>query len=124
MSLRKYPKESKRKLLRLLEETISEECKFPRPGLFLNINEIEPIGHPLEKIFVWATLHFTVEGSPFCCGEPGCHLGLFGERLRRVEEDITRRLRVTGPLEITTNFHVEYHEGVEFKSKTMNRIAN
>ena len=102
---------------RLVEAAIAEVCGLPRPGLWLCLDEVEAFGSPPERIRAWATLHFTAEGSPFCCGEPQCHLGLFGERLVKVEEHVRHamQLRQTMVVEFG-DILAQYHAGVAFHS--------
>jgi hypothetical protein len=109
-------KRSTSELKRLVEQAIVDECNLPRKGLYLCVDEVEAIGRPPERIRVWAILHFLAEGSPFCCGEPGCHLGLFGERLERVGSRVRHamKLRQNITLEFVGGISTQYHEGVQF----------
>src|SRR5262249_44738156 len=76
--------QSKHEVKRLVELAVADACNLPRPGLWFCVDEVEAFGSPPCRLRVWATLHFLAEGLPFCCGEPGCHLGMFGERLERI----------------------------------------
>jgi hypothetical protein len=109
-------KRSQHELRRLVEQAVSEVCGLPRPGLWFCVDEVESRGRPPERLRVWATLHFLPEGSPFCCGEPGCHLGLRGERLRVVGDRIRRAmgLRQEVSVDFGHRIGVQYHPGVAF----------
>src|SRR5215203_6142935 len=76
-------KRSDHELKRLVEEAIGEVCGLRSRGLWLSVERVESSGRPPERLKVWATLHFLPAGSPFCCGQPGCQLGLAarGERI-------------------------------------------
>jgi hypothetical protein len=110
-------KRSKQELIRLVEEAVSEVCGLPRPGLWFCVDELETVGRPTSRLKIWATLHFLPEGSPFCCGEPGCHLGLFGNRLIAVGEQLRRALglRQEVAVDFADRIGVNYHEGVRFR---------
>lgn len=80
-------------LRKLVDEAVMEECRLGSRGLWLCVDRVEQVGQPRERLKVWATLHFLQAGSPFCCGEPECQLGLIerGEpiaELQPVEFDI------------------------------------
>lgn len=68
-------------LRQIIESAVTEVAGLPRDGLSFVVNRVHAIGHPPTCLQVWVTLHFLPAGSPFCWGEPGCHLGRFGERL-------------------------------------------
>lgn len=107
------------RLKQLVERAVADACDFPRPGLWFCVDTIEAHGHPPEHLRIWATLHFLSEGSPFCCGESGCHLGLFGERLEQIGDHVRRALKFSQ--RITVHFGdrigVIYHAGVTFRDK-------
>jgi hypothetical protein len=109
-------KRSQHELKRLVEQAVSDVCGLPRPGLWFCVDVVEPHGRPPERLKVWATLHFLPEGSPFCCGESGCHLGLRGEILREVGEHIRRTmgLRQEVSVDFGHRIGVHYHPGVVF----------
>lgn len=109
-------KRSQCELKRLVEAAVAEVCGLPRLGLWFCVDAVEPAGHPPECLRAWATLHFLPTGSPFCCGEPGCHLWLFGERLAKVGEHVRRamRLKQSVNVEFGDRIGVQYHPGVEF----------
>jgi hypothetical protein len=99
-------------LKRIVEEAVFHVCDLPRPGLWFCVDEVEAKGRPPEQLIVWATLHFLPEGSPFCCSEPNCHLGLHsgGDSERQVAERVRRALRLRQELSmdlsrITANVH-------------------
>jgi hypothetical protein len=111
-------KRSQAELRRLVETAVAEACGLPRPGLWFGVDAVEASGQPPERLRVWATLHFLPAGSPFCCGEPGCHLALFGERLAMVGEHVRRAmgLRQAAAVEFGDRVGVQYHPGVEFRA--------
>jgi hypothetical protein len=100
----------------LVQEAVATECNLAARGLYFSVNEVDLRGNPLERIVVWATLHFLPTGSPFCCGEPGCHLCLWDERLEAVQLRVRRALNLQNPLSIDfgNRINVYYHDGVEF----------
>ncbi len=129
-------KRSEHELKRLIEEAVTEECRLAGRGLWFCVDKLEVHGHPPEKIVVWATLHFLPEGSPFCCGEPDCALGILGkpfclrEEQERVSEHVRQAMGLTQPLVLDFGWPiaanssgepkrhhiaVNYHDGVEFK---------
>lgn len=107
---------SRRELKRLVEAAVTEICGLPRPGLWFCVDEVKSSGSPPERLRIWATLHFLPAGSPFCCGEPGCHLGLFGEREAEVGDHVRRAMGLQQPVvvEFGDRLGVQYHPGVEF----------
>jgi hypothetical protein len=108
-------KRSKGELKRLVEEAVAVACGLPRPGLWFGVEELETSGSPTEYIRVWATLHFTAEGSPFCCGEPQCHLGLFAERLAEIGDQVRRAMGLRQAVSVEfVHIGVQYHAGVGF----------
>jgi hypothetical protein len=113
---RRSRKRSDQALKALVENVVEEVCGLRARGLLFHVDEVEALGRPPERIAVWATLHFTPAGSPFCCGEPGCHLGLMGERLAEVQDRIggAMGLRQTVILEIGERVRPEYGSSVEF----------
>jgi hypothetical protein len=110
-------KRSQHKLKQIVEAAVSTVCNLPRPGLWFCVDFVEAMGHPPEKLRVWATLHFLPEGSPFCCGEAGCHLGLFGEKTAEVDEQVRHALglRQLVSVEFEDGIRVNYHPGVVFR---------
>lgn len=109
-------KRSQHEQKRLVEQAVADVCGLPRPGLWFCVDVVEASGWPPEQLTVWATLHFLPEGSPFCCGEPGCHLGLCGERLLRVSEHVRRAMHLRQELSVDfgNRIGVNYHMGVVF----------
>lgn len=63
-------KQSKHELIRLVEAAVSEVGHFAERGVFLCIDELEASGQPIERIRVWATVHFLPAGSPFDSDDP------------------------------------------------------
>ncbi|MBI4600908.1 MAG: hypothetical protein HY721_03010 [Planctomycetes bacterium] len=109
-------KRSQHELRRLVEHAVADVCGLPRPGLWFCVDKVEARGQPPERLTVWATLHFLPEGSPFCCGEPGCHLGLCGERAQQVSEHVRRAMhrRQRLSVDFDDRIGVDYHAGVTF----------
>ncbi len=107
-------KRSRCELTRLVEQAITEICGLPLPGLWFCVDAVEALGRPPHRFAVWATLHLHPEGSPFCCGEPGCHLGLMTERLHAVGDHLRRALRLRHEVEVDLTDHiaVRCHPGV------------
>jgi hypothetical protein len=91
---------SEAELRRLVTQAVADVCELPRPGLWLSVDQVEAAGRPLKRLRVWATLHFLPAGAPFCCGEAGCHLGLFGDRLAAVGDHVRRAMRLRQPLAV------------------------
>jgi hypothetical protein len=54
--------------------------------------------------------------DPFCCGDPGCHLGLVADTLEEVGDHIRRAmgLQQTVSLDFGQRIGVCYHSGVAF----------
>lgn len=100
MQQRSSKKRSTHQLKRIIEEIVEDECKLSPRGLLFLMDELEVSGHPPARINVWGTLHFLPLGSPFCCLEPGCHLGLYTGRQERICDGVRRRLRLTQPVAI------------------------
>jgi hypothetical protein len=101
-------------LARIVMASVHRACGFPRPGLWFNVTRIQTKGRPPSEIRVWAILHFTEAGSPFCCPEPLCHLG-FSDRLDVVSEDVRRRLKLTQAVTVTfVNIDTELHGPLRF----------
>jgi hypothetical protein len=109
---------SEDELRRLVANAVAEVCGLPRAGLWLSIDAVEASGQPPERLRAWATLHFLPAGSPFCCGEPGCHLGLFGERLTAIGEHLRRTMQLQQPVavEFDDRIRTQYHPGVDFRT--------
>lgn len=102
-------------LRKLVDEAVMEECRLGSRGLWLCVDRVEQVGQPRERLKVWATLHFLQAGSPFCCGEPECQLGLI-ERGEPIAERIRRALQIEGPFKVDfgDRVDVKYHDGVGF----------
>ncbi|WZO97889.1 hypothetical protein EP7_004941 [Isosphaeraceae bacterium EP7] len=105
-------KRSQHEFKRLVELAVADTCNLPRPGLWFCSDEVEAIGRPLDRLKVRATLHFLPAGSPFCCGEPGCHLG-FGELSEGIGDHIRRAMRLRQALTVDFGqIGVNVHPGV------------
>ncbi len=101
---------------RLIEQVIAEECETAPRGLALFVEAVELAGRPTERIRVWGTLHFLPAGSPFCCIEPDCQLGLAGSRHERVCERLQKALGITSTLELDLDRIVpNVHDGVQLQ---------
>ena len=109
-------KRSQAELRRIVEEAFSRVGFLRRRGLWLGIHHVEASGHPIHSIRVAATLHFLPDGSPYCCGEPGCHLGLDDDRLLAIGDEVRRLLGLRQEVSFTFGPEVDahYHEGIEF----------
>lgn len=112
---RSTKKRSEHELKRLIEEAVDEGCGLHSHGLWLCVEKVELSGHPPASLKVWATLHFLPSGSPFCCGEPECHLGL-RKRGEFVADHVRRAMHLEHPISVDfgNRIGVHYHEGVLF----------
>jgi hypothetical protein len=108
-------KRSEHELKRLVEDAVAEEFGLNLRGLWLCVDKVEAIGCPPEKLKVWATLHFLAAGSPFCCGEPLCHLPLI-KRGEDVNEHVRRALQLRQPINVDfgNRIGINYHDAVRF----------
>ena len=109
-------KQSTAELVRLVGAAVADECGLPRPGLWLCVDDVRAAGRPPARLRAWATLHFLPAGSPFCCGEPGCHLPLWPDRLAAVGDRVRRAMGLRQPVavEFPDWIDVRYHAGVRF----------
>lgn len=104
-------------LKRLVESALGAVCGVPRRGLWLGVDHVEPSGRPPDRLRVRATLHFTGDGSPFCCGEPECHLWPFEERLQAIEDRVRRAMGLRQRIEVDlVAIAAAYHDGVRFET--------
>ena len=106
-------KRSTHELKRLIEEATEEEWRLASRGLWLCVEEVEASGQPRQRIKVWATLHFLPSGSPFCCGEIGCHLPWFLQE--RISEHVRQAMGLSQHVNVEfsdNRMAVKYHEGV------------
>ena len=99
---RKRHQRNKNRLQLLIQEIVTDYGNLPRKGLRFVVDELETIGRPLQRIDLWATLHFLPLGSPFCCSEPCCRLPVIGRRLLDINEAMRRHLQ--SRQEITVDF--------------------
>ena len=113
---RRSRKRSDQALKALVENAVEEVCHLRDRGLAFHVDAVEASGRPPERIAVWATLQFTPSGSPFCCGEPDCHMGLRGDRLAEVEDRIRRAmgLKQAVVLELGGRVRPECGDNIEF----------
>ena len=109
-------KRSQHELSRLVESAVADTCRLPRLGLWFCVDVVEASGRIPHQFEVRATLHFLPAGSPFCCGEPGCHLGLCDEdRVAEVGEHIRRAMHLRQTVMVKfRRITVNYHPGVDF----------
>ena len=115
MSDHRLFKRSEHELRRLTEDAVNRECDLGAKGLWFCVEQVEAQGHPVERLKVWATLHFLPAGSPFCCGEPECHLGLTRRR-EAINDRVRRAMELRQPVTVEFGWRVavRYHEGVRF----------
>lgn len=109
-------KRSTHEIRRLVERAVTEICDLRRRGLAFHVLSVEPAGRPLRVIRAWAVLHFTAAGSPYCCGEPECHLALRSGGAGDVGDHVRRALGLRHAIEVDLGdrIDVEYHDGVRF----------
>ena len=94
---------------------LCEAVSLPRPGLWFAVEELQTDRtKPPSRIQAWGTLHFTNDGSPFCCGEPDCHMGPTIERDRLIVDRIRRALNLAQAFTVDLLIRTIYHGGVEF----------
>lgn len=110
-------KRSQLELKRIVEAALAKICPLPDAALWLVVNHVAATGHPIRSLRVAATLHFLSQGSPFCCGEPMCHLGLSRERLDELGEEVRLllHLRHEVSLDFPSGISVHCHPGVTFQ---------
>ena len=106
------------KIKKTIEAAVAETCQLRGRGVWFAVDQVKVIGRPIERIRVWATLRFLVEGSPLCCGEPGCHLGLQGGRLAEIEERVSSELGMGNQVavEFEDRVRVDVAPGVSFRT--------
>ena len=83
-------RQSQTELHRIVEQALSRVGLARRTGLWLAIRHVTVAGRPIHTVRFAATLHFLATGSPYCCGEPVCHLGLSEGCLRAIGDEIRR----------------------------------
>ena len=107
-------KRSQFELKRLVEQAVADTYVLAARGLWLCVDQVETHGRPPEHLKVWATLHFLLKGSPFCCGEPAYHFG--GAGVRQVSEHVRTAMHLRQPLSVDFGWRigVNYHKGVTF----------
>jgi hypothetical protein len=107
---------------RLVEEAVRLESDHEDRGLRFLVDAVESSGQPPERLELSATLHFLPEGSPFCCGEPGCHLSFpAADRMGAIEERVSRAMGLRHSVSISFGQRVGvlYHDGVAFRTGTV-----
>ena len=108
-------KRSQHELKRLVERAATVVWGLPRPGLWFCVEQVVAHGHPPEALDVWAVLHFLPDGSPFCCGEPGCHLGFDEDSCDGIGDEIRREMHLRHSIAVSfTHLGASFHPGVEF----------
>jgi hypothetical protein len=97
----------------IIERAVEAAMNDLRPGLRFAVNEVLVCEAAPHVLRIRSTLHFHSEGSPYCCGEPSCHLGV-----RRWAEVLDRLPLSTGmPPAVELHFEdvaAVYHAGVKF----------
>ena len=128
-------KHSKNKIKEYLESAVSSECRATERGLWFCVDELEASGKPVDKIRVWATLHYLPSGSPFNNTDPNKTLWLFEDRLQRIQDSVSSAfgLRQTIKIEfiaINANVHQDvidmesfYLSALMSKPKDINRCS-
>lgn len=117
-------KRSKHELKRIIEEAVSTVCGLPQPGLLFAVDEVEAQGRPPAVLRVWYTLHFFVQGSPFCCQEPGCHLWLFAERRTEIGNCVRLSMGLRQPVKVTfVGASVNIHAGATILEQGTHRSS-
>lgn len=114
MSKSRNQKRSRHEFKRLVENAVNDVCRLPRPGLFFCVSEFFTKGFPIEEIHVLAALHFTSEGSPFCCGEPLCFLSCGDSWLEDIGNHVRRAMNLQHSLTVELEIKPIYHGDVEF----------
>lgn len=114
---------SQRELGRLVETAVNSVYRTAERGLWFCVDNLEHKGWPPEQLDVWATLHYLPAGSPFCCGEPNCQLGIFAGPQREVSEHVREAMHLKQELVVHFGEHAErvrpnYQAGVAFTYKS------
>ena len=91
-------KRSQAELKRIVRESLSRLGLLSRPHLWLEVLQVEVSGYPIDSVRAFAVLHFLASGSPFCCGEPSCHLAIGEDRLEAIGDEIRRALGLRQPV--------------------------
>jgi hypothetical protein len=109
-------KRSDHQLKLLVERAVTDVCSLGDSALAFHVEAVAVAGSPPSSLRVWAVLHFTAAGSPYCCGEPGCHLGLHGPAGLAVSDHVRRAMGLRQPLDVEFGDRIaaQYHDGVEF----------
>ena len=110
-------KRSLTELHRIVEQALSRVGVARGQGLWLAIQRVTVAGHPIHTVRVAAILHFLPAGSPYCCTEPACHLGLSEDRLQGLGDEIRRALglRQTVTFAFEPEISVQCHAGIELR---------
>lgn len=105
---------AKRKLKRVIEDAVNGVVGGPLSGRDFVVNEVEELQE--GRIHIRSTLHFYQREEPYCCGEPGCHLGLhILERCTVLVDCVTRELNLTENLQLEfAETEAVYHSGAVF----------
>ena len=112
-------KRSKHELKRIVEEAVITASKGPLAGLWFVVDEIEAYGRPPNLLRVWYTLHFFDKGSPYCCGEPGCQLGIgWSDARTQVALFVGRSMNLRHPVDVEfVGAATVYHPGATWEWK-------
>lgn len=122
MSKRSSLKRSHCHLKHLVEEAVCDRFDLGRRGLAFFVDELEVHGSPPERLLVWASLHFLPRGSPFCCGEPHCHVPLRLQSRDEINDAVRRRMGLRSDVVVEfVAIRAAVHESVEFGTKNGGR---
>jgi hypothetical protein len=102
--------------LKHIVEAAVAGAKSERPGLRFVVDGVLVTGDPARRLLVKSTLHFHDKGSPYCCGEPDCHLGIrFSPRSEKVAEQLRLALNLSPAIVIEfDDIATVYYAGVTF----------
>ena len=106
-------------LARIVTEAVRRCCRL-RPGLWFNVVHVEASRPRPTRLRVWAVLHFAEAGSPFCCAEPCCQLGVIdhpGPRNDQIGDEVRRQLGVKQSVELQFDVQVQVHGCVRFENE-------
>jgi hypothetical protein len=101
-------------LKRLVETVVAEEFNLRDRGLLLIVDELEASSSPPARLKVWATLHFLLRGSSFCCPQPECHVPVHGKALDRIGDALRRRMSLRQDVKLELTLTGAVQAGVVF----------
>lgn len=98
----------------MIERAVTDVCALHATGLQFRVDRAVVTGQTLD---VWATLHFMPRTTPYCCGEPGCHLGhVFPERQLAIDDRVGQLYGQRVHVDFADRVEVRYHEDVRFEA--------